>query len=78
MVDCLKIKHVCTEISSPFPQEAENCIRELNAGPLSHFIVSEAVNIAIEKKMEQVEEVGSLLHSFTKSNLITIEHFKKG
>ena len=41
-------------------------------------MVSEAINIAIEKKLEQGILIGELLHGFVRSGLISLDAFKLG
>jgi len=58
--------------------EAEVCIKELNCSSKHHIMVSEAINIAIEKKPEQGARIGELLHKFVGSGLVSLDSFKLG
>ena len=59
-------------------KEAEVCIKELNCSSKHYIMVSEAINIAIEKKLEQGALVGELLHKFVGSGLVSLNSFKLG
>lgn len=58
--------------------EAERCLRELDVPHFHHELVYEAAVIAIEDSSQRaVDMMGSLLKSFTDSNVVTPVCFAK-
>jgi len=65
-------------LSSGDLNEADRCVRKLNA-PSFHFqIVKQALRIALEKDGEEAKKVVALLAFFYKSGLVSQDHIVKG
>ena len=60
------------------PKEAESCISNLNCSSKHHVLVAKALEVAIEKKLEDGVRIGQLLCAFVKSDLVSLESFKQG
>lgn len=65
-------------ISSADFEEALQCLTDLNAKSLHNVVVSKAINMVIEKKQKDKEEIIKLFSLFHDEGVITVEELEKG